>query len=206
MNTDRYRRIDLLIWAFILVIFESIILYAARMPRFAAQPFTVSAAGAIVCIVMMRWGKWCVLHAALSGIVLCVFKGGTLSQYLIYILGNAFCLIALPLLNKTGREKVSKGRYLYLLYGILTLLLMQAGRALISMVLGTPAGQASGFFTTDSLSIVFTLVALFVAKHRDGVYEEQTAWLKRFHENQESQESQENQNKPNPNEERPVEE
>ena len=64
-----YRTIDLMLWAAILVLFEGVILRASRSVFFVDQPFTVSLAGAVACIVYMRWGFWGGIHAFLAGAV-----------------------------------------------------------------------------------------------------------------------------------------
>ena len=176
-----YRSIDLLLWAAILVVFEGVILRAARSLFFADQPFTVSLAGAVVCIVMMRWGAWSGIHAFLAGAVYCLLGGGTWRQLLVYAGGNLLALAALPVMNRIGREELRKSEYLYLGVSLGTLLLMQAGRALLALLLGAAPAEAVRFFTTDSLSAVFTLVIIWIVRRLDGVYEDQRHYLSRFH-------------------------
>ena len=176
-----YRSIDLLLWAAILVVFEGVILRAARSLFFADQPFTVSLAGAVVCIVMMRWGVWSGIHAFLAGAVYCLLGGGTWRQLLIYAGGNLLALAVLPVMNRIGREELRKSEYLYLGVSLGTLLLMQAGRALLALLMGAAPAEAVRFFTTDSLSAVFTLVIIWIVRRLDGIYEDQRHYLSRFH-------------------------
>ena len=176
-----YRSIDLLLWAAILVVFEGVILRAARSLFFADQPFTVSLAGAVVCIVMMRWGVWSGIHAFLAGAVYCLLGGGTWRQLLVYAGGNLLSLATLPVMNRIGREELRKSEYLYLGVSLGTLLLMQAGRALLALLMGAAPAEAVRFFTTDSLSAVFTLVIIWIVRRLDGVYEDQRHYLSRFH-------------------------
>ena len=176
-----YRSIDLLLWAAILVVFEGVILRAARSLFFADQPFTVSLAGAVVCIVMMRWGAWSGIHAFLAGAVYCLLGGGTWRQLLVYVGGNLLSLAALPVMNRIGREELRKSEYLYLGVSLGTLLLMQAGRALLALLLGAAPAEAVRFFATDSLSAVFTLVIIWIVRRLDGIYEDQRHYLSRFH-------------------------
>ena len=58
---------------------------------------------------------------------------------------------------------------------------MQAGRALLALLLGAAPAEAVRFFTTDSLSAVFTLVIIWIVRRLDGVYEDQRHYLSRFH-------------------------
>ena len=186
-SLSAYRAIDLLIWAALLVIFEGVILRASRSLVFVDQPFTVSLAAAIACIVYMRWGYWGGIHAALAGVVYCLLGGGTWKQMLIYAGGNLLSLLAVPVMNRIGREKLRTSQYLYLGVSLGTLMLMQLGRALLAMLMGAGLPEAIRFFTTDSLSAVFTLVIIWIVRRLDGVYEDQRHYLRRFHKEQEKE-------------------
>ena len=182
-----YRSIDLLLWAAILLIFEGIILRAARSLLFVDQPFTVSLAGAITCIVFMRWGAWGGIHAFLAGAVYCLLGGGSWKQLIIYGLGNLLSMAVLPVMSRIGRENLRKTEFLYLGISAGTLLLMQLGRAVLALLFGSGLAEAVRFFTTDSLSLVFTLVIIWIARRLDGVYEDQRHYLRRFHQEQEKE-------------------
>lgn len=176
----RYRRIDLTIFALMVVLFESIVVLAARK-WFPAQPFTVSVVPVVTAIVMMRWGPWAAIHAVLGGIVFCYISGGGAKQYLIYCLGNLFSLAALPLAKMMGgEEEIRASAFKTLGWGLCALLLMQAGRFLIALLLGTPAENAAGFFTTDAVTLLFTLVVLWIVRRLDGVFENQYHYLLRL--------------------------
>lgn len=181
LSFREYRRIDLILWAVMLTIFEAVIIKASN-GWFYDQPFTVSLAAVMTSIVYMRWGVWGGIHAALSGFVFCLFSGGTLNQYIIYTVGNLCSLPAAFLLKKLGHEKVRTGQYLGLIFPALVLVLMQAGRAVVSMLLGASPSGALGFFTTDALSMLFTLIIIWIVRKLDGVYEEQKHYLLRIHE------------------------
>ncbi len=179
-SAGTYRAIDLTLFAIILCVFESVIIRASRSLLFRDQAFTVSLAASIVSIVFMRWGVWGGIHAALAGAVYCLAGGGTLSQFAVYILGNLFSLLAIPFLRKVGSEKVRTNVWLSFALGLIVLLLMQFGRFAVSLVLGIPVAEAFRFFTTDSLSAVFTLVIIWIVRRLDGVWEDQFHYLKRF--------------------------
>lgn len=182
-----YRSIDLLLWAAILLLFEGVILRASRSVFFVDQPFTVSLAGAVACIVYMRWGFWGGIHAFLAGAVYAVLGGGSWKQLLIYAVGNLFSLAIVPVMDRIGKEALRKSQYLYLGISLATLLLMQLGRAVLSLFFGTGPAEALRFFTTDSLSAVFTLVIIWIVRRLDGVYEDQRHYLRRFHQEQEKE-------------------
>lgn len=174
-----YRAIDLTLWALALAVFEFLIVRAANW-WFPGQPFTVSLAAAVTSIVYMRWGWWGGLHAVEAGLVFCYFSGATPAQYLIYCGGNLCSILAVPLLTGLGKERVRTGR-LSLAFPLLVQLLMQGGRALAALLLGARPGTAAGFFTTDSLSLLFTFVIIWIARKLDGVYEDQKHYLLRVH-------------------------
>ena len=129
----------------------------------------------------MRGGYWGGIHAALAGVVYCLLGGGTWKQMLIYAGGNLLSLLAVPVMNRIGRENLRKTTYLYLGVSLGTLMLMQLGRALLAMLMGAGLPEALRFFTTDSLSAVFTLVIIWIVRRLDGVYEDQRHYLSRFH-------------------------
>ena len=174
-----YRAIDLAIMALMLAVFEFLIINAARF-WFSDQLYTVSLAAAVTSIVYMRWGAWGGIHAAEAGAVYCYFAGGTPEQFIIYCVGNLFSLFAVIVLNAVGKEKVRTG-HLSLVFPLLVQLLMHIGRGVAALVFGASPGIAAAFFTTDSLSYLFTFVIIWIARKLDGVYEDQKHYLLRVH-------------------------
>ena len=174
-----YRAIDLAMLGVALAVFEFIIVCAANW-WFPGQPFTVSLAAAMTSIVYMRWGAWGAIHAVEAGFVYGFFSGATWAQLIIYCVGNLFSLIAVLLLKVFGKERVRTG-HLSLIFPLLVQLLMQGGRAAVALFLGAGPGDAVRFFTTDSLSLLFTFVIVWIARKLDGVYEDQKHYLLRVH-------------------------
>lgn len=174
-----YRAIDLAMMGLALAVFEFLIVRAANW-WFPGQPFTVSLAAAIASIVYMRWGFWGAIHAVEAGLVFCFFSGATPRQYVIYCVGNLFSVLAVLLLRRVGKERVRTGP-LSLIFPLLVQVLMQAGRALTALALGSGPASVVGFFTTDSLSLLFTFVIIWIARKLDGVYEDQKNYLLRVH-------------------------
>ena len=158
-SVSAYRGIDLLLWAAILVIFEGIIIHAGRS----------------------------ILYAALAGAVYCLMGGGSREQLLIYAGGNLLSLAVVPLMNRIGKETLRETAFRCLGISLLTVLLMQAGRAIIALLLGASPAEAFRFFTTDALSAVFTLVIVWIVRRLDGVYEDQRHYLRRFHQEEEKE-------------------
>ena len=181
----QYRAIDLAMFGIILVICEFIIVMAARF-WFPGQPFTVSLAAAVTTIVYMRWGYWGGIHAALAGLVFSFFQGASANQYLIYIAGNLLSLVSVPVLIKIGKERVREST-MGMLYPIFVLLLMQTGRAAAALHMGAEPGSVIGFYTTDSLSMLFTFVIIWIARRLDGVWEDQIHYLLRVNAKEEAE-------------------
>lgn len=182
LTLREYRAIDLFLFALMFAVFEFIIVRVANGSLFRDQAFTVSLAAAITSIVYMRWGLWGGIHAALAGFLFCFYSGGSPRQYIIYIAGNLFSLPMALALKKAGPERVRESGWGSMLFPLGVILLMQGGRAAAALCLGAEPGGVLGFFTTDSLSVLFTLVIVWIARRLDGIYEEQTHYLLRLQE------------------------
>lgn len=183
MNRQRtfkeYMIIDITLWAIIMAVFEFLIVMA-RNWWFPTEIYTVSLEAAITAIVFMRWGFWGAIHAVVGGFVFCTFSSANVGQYIIYCVGDLLAVAAVLPLRKLGKEKVRQNVWLTLGFAFLVQLLMQLGRALVAMALGSDLAAAAGFFTADSLSYVFTLVIIWIARKLDGVYEDQKHYLLRL--------------------------
>ena len=177
---QQYRRIDLCLFAVILGISETLIVTAATR-WFADQLYTVSVVGALTAIVLMRWGPYGAIHAVLGGLVFSLLSHGSARQILIYCVGNLLSLAALLPLGRLGKERVRSDGVLSVCFGLLTLLLMQLGRALVALLTGEPFLNCLGFFTTDALSLLFTGLILWIARRLDGIFEDQKHYLLRIH-------------------------
>ena len=178
MSINRYRLIDLGIFAVILIIFESIASKAAL--SFSSQPYSISIVSAITCIIFMRWGIYGCFHAALGGFVFCFVTGGSADQYIIYMVGNLFSAAALLLLKRIGPDRIREKLSLSLLLSVLVSLLMQLGRGIVAVVLGASPDMIAGFVLTDSISTVFAMVIIGITRKLDGVFEDQKSYLIRL--------------------------
>jgi hypothetical protein len=182
---QQYRAIDLGMFALILCVSECLIVNAATF-WFPDQLYTVSVVGAVTAIVLMRWGPWAAIHAVLGALVFCLASRGSGRQYLIYCAGNLLSLGMLVPLKLLGGGRIRLDGFLSVGFGLLTLLLMQLGRALTALVLGAGFPACLGFFTTDALSLLFTGLILWVARRLDGIFENQRHYLLRVHKTEES--------------------
>ena len=182
----QYRTMDLAMFAVMLAVFESLVVIAARR-WFPNEPYTVSVTPAITAIVLMRWGPWAGLHAALGGAVFCMVSGANAGQYAIYVLGNLLSLGALGLVKAYSPEGIRESVLKSLLFGGCVVLLMQLGRAIIALISGADPAAVPGFFTTDAITLLFTLVLIWIVRRLDGMFEEQRHYLHRLHAQEEEE-------------------
>jgi hypothetical protein len=175
----QYRIIDLSLFALIMMLSETVISRAAT-EWLAASEWTVSVVPAVTAIVMVRWGPWCAVHAALGGIVTVLGLKGNVTQFLIYGIGNLAVLAVLPLQKKWGWESLHGNILRDFLFAILTVLAMQAGRAVIALVTGTPPEALPLYITTDIITYLFTALIIWTASRLDGVLEDQPHYVRRI--------------------------
>jgi len=184
LTAEKYRVIDLSLFAVMLIVFESVIVRAATQ-WFPKEAWTVSAVAAITGIVMVRWGLWAGIHAVIGGLVFVLTSRGTGAQYAIYCVGNLAGLAVYPLLKAWGWQGLHGNILRIIAFGGLLLLSMQVGRGLISLIFGASPAAALGFITTDVISYIFTIAILWIVSRLDGMLEDQEHYLKRLNEQQE---------------------
>lgn len=181
----QYRALDLFLFAAMLVFFEALI-HLASTSWFPSQPWTVSLTPAITAVVLIRWGPWGGIHAVLGALVLCLVSMAQPVQYAVYLLGNLFALLALPALKLFGgKGEITARSDKTVLFGLLVLALMQGGRALTALALGYLPTLALGFFTTEVVTDLFTLLILWIVRRLDGMLEDQRSYLRRIAEEEE---------------------
>lgn len=186
MTVGQYRAMDLTLFAAMLAVFENVLVLAATR-WFPNEPYTVSVAPAVTAIVLMRWGPWAALHALLGGAVFCLASGAGPGHYAIYCLGNLLSLLMLLPIRRFTAEGIrqSAGKSLALGGGVC--LTMQLGRAIMAVILGAKPVMAAGFFTTDAITLLFTLVLVWIARRLDGIFEDQRHYLLRVHRQEEGE-------------------
>ncbi len=178
----KYRAVDLFLFGLMLAVFESLIVTASTR-WFPGQPYTISVVPLITAIVLVRWGIWSAVHALAGGAVLCLLSSAAGAQFAIYCIGNCFALLCLPFLSRWRREEGQWTDGLKpVVFGLAVLLLMQTGRMLVSLACGYSLQAAAGFLTTEVITDLFTLIALWIARRLDGVLEDQRHYLARLRE------------------------
>ena len=179
MTVAQYRAIDLTLFALILTVTETVIALAARL-WFPGEIYTVSAVAAVTAIVMARWGPWAAIHAVLGGVVFCRASGAQPWQYAVYCAGNLLGLGGLFVIRALGGgEKLRADGLKCVAYAVSVLLMMQLGRAAVSLAFGVSLADAVGFFASDVLSLLFTALIVWIARRQDGLIENQKRYLLR---------------------------
>ena len=85
-----------------------------------------------------------------------------------------------PVLGPLRPNRAARALRKQLAYGLGVTLLLQAGRFLTAVALGTAADLALGFFTTEAVTLLFTLLILWIVRRLDGVFENQDHYLLRL--------------------------
>ncbi len=174
-----YKSADLMIWIVMLGVFETLICKAGSS-WFPEQPYILSLVPALSVIIYMRWSLWGVMYAAIGGVFTSLGLSGDVKQMIIYAVGNMFSVLVFLFLKTLGKERVRNSFFLSALSALLTALLMQAGRGIVSLVMGSGIAAVADFITTDALSGVFAVIITAVVRRRDGVFEDQISYLVRL--------------------------
>ena len=177
-TVGQYRLIDLGLWLVILAVFENIVVRAA-VRWFPSEPYWVSIVPAVTAIVMMRWGAWGLIHACIGGLVTCIAAGGNHEWYVIYGAGNLLACGILVLFRWIGKDNIQSDTIKSLFCGLLLFLLMQAGKALVSLFFGWKLANTIGMFASEVVTLLFTEVILWIVRRLDGVFEDQRQYLQR---------------------------
>lgn len=179
-----YRSIDLAVLTGLMVVSQAVIQWAVSFWRADMTGFIVSPVAAVVALVMMRWNLWAAIPAALGGLAVSLLSGGSVEQTLIYCVGNLFSLLAFLYLKLLGKERVRTNVVLSLLFALMTQLLMQLGRAGMAAALGHSWNACFDFITTDAMSILFTMVIVWIIRRVEGLFEDQIHYLLRVQKEQ----------------------
>ncbi len=173
----QYRTADLIAFSGICAVCEYLMTLAAQR-WFPEQLYTVSVTAAVCAIVLMRWGAWAGIHAGLGGMVFALASGGNGTQLAIYAVGNLGCLLLLPLLKR--KDRIRGDKLFTALFALAVALVMQLGRGIVAFALGAEASACVGFFTTDALTDLFTMVVVSLTRNLDGIFEDQKSYLLRI--------------------------
>lgn len=180
ITLSQYRTIDLGILSGLMAVSQIVIHLAINRWHAEQTGYIVSPVAAVTALLMMRWGLWAAIPAVLGGVVLNLLSGGTGQQMLIYCVGNLLALLALLYLKALSKERVRRNAALALIFAILVQLLMQLGRAGVAFLLGHSLRACWDFITTDAMSILFTMVIIWIVRRVEGLFEDQKHYLLRI--------------------------
>ena len=184
----QYRNIDLTIFSIILVLSEAVTTLATN-DWFVAQPIAISTTMIFICMVMMRWGGYAIIPAALGGLVFCIASSATLPQYLIYIVGNCGGLVSLLWFKFFKKEDVRKGPFKLTFFVITTYVSIQLARWVLSLPFGARPDTLLVYLGTDIISLLFAAVIMLIMRNVDGMIEDQKSYLFRLQREKEEQNS-----------------
>lgn len=179
MSFRQYRTIDLICFTLILCLTECLIVKATSS-WYADQLYVVSPVAAVVCIVMMRWGPYAAIQAVAGGLIYCLISGGGPQQMAVYAIGNLGGLASLLFFRWKTKEQIRTSTRLTLWFAAVGQIGMLVGRSLVALAAGLGGEAAIALIATDVLSIVFTLVILWVARRVNGLFEDQKHYLFRI--------------------------
>ncbi len=182
----QYRAMDVFFFTALLCLCESLITLGANR-WFPGEPYTLSLTPAVTAIVMVRWGAFASIPAALGAFVFCLASGAAPAQYLVYCLGSLAAMLLLLLRKRWNWRRLHESVLLLMSYAALCTLLMQLGRFLLALALGYPPATCAGFITTDVLSVIFAVLLVWISGRLDGILEDQKDYLIRVQEEQEKE-------------------
>lgn len=175
----QYRSTDLVLWTIMVLVSEAIATVATTK-WFPGQPIAISVSLMFTCVVMLRWGAFAALPAIAGGAVYCLASGAGTEQYVIYIVGNLFALLALLIVRLFGKEQVRTKLLPLLTFTGTAYVAVSLGRGLVSMMFGSEWKMIVAFLTTDVLSLLFAVVVVWLLRNVDGMTEDQKAYLFRI--------------------------
>ena len=184
ITLSQYRTIDLAIMTGLMLVSQFVIHIAISRWYAEQTGYIVSPVAAVTALVMMRWSPWAAIPAVVGGVSLTLLSQGTLEQMLIYGAGNLLSMLMLLYLKLIGKERVRGNVALTLVFAALVQLLMQFGRAAVAFLMGHPLPACWDFITTDAMSILFTLVIIWIVRRVEGLFEDQKHYLLRVQQEQ----------------------
>lgn len=176
MSFKQYRTLDLLIFMGMYALCEYLVIKAATV--WFDEPYSISIMLPLLLIVMMRWDRYAVIHAIAYAVLFVFYQGGSMKQYLIYIIGNLGCMATLIYVYKVGKDRIRKTFFNSAVYLIVGFLTMEVSRGLASMVIShTGPMVILQFLMTDMLSLVFGLLVIIAVRQADGLFQDQKQYL-----------------------------
>lgn len=183
VSYNQYKLVDILLFMVIMTALEAVNVFAIKR-WFPGMLFAVSLMFTVSLIVLVRWNFLAAIFTVSHGVVYCaflsVFQTVGYEEYIIYAVGNSFLLLSWFIFKIIPKEKLFSKWYLTLIYPLTAFVLVLLGRTLVATCFGVGFVEALGsYFFTESLNIVFAIIALLILRRFDGMLEDQKTYLKR---------------------------
>ena len=183
ISYNQYKLVDIMLFMVIMAALEAVNVFAIKK-WFPDMMFSVSLMFTVSLIVLVRWNWLAAIFPVLHGVLYCaflsVFQTVGYQEYIIYAVGNSFLLFSWFLFKLIPKQKLFSKWYLTLIYPVVAFALVLLGRTLTAMCFGTSFTDALGsHFFTESLNIVFAIIALLILRRLEGMLEDQKTYLKR---------------------------
>lgn len=176
MSFKQYRSIDLTLFIVMYAVCEFLVIKAATV--WFDEPYSISIMLPLLLVVMIRWDKYSIINAIVYALLFVYFHKGSLNQYLIYLIGNLGFMATLLLVNKVGKEKITKTFINSMGYALVGFLTMELSRGLAAMIISGEGPQVIvEFILTNMLSLVFSIVVIFIVRRVDGLFMDQKKYL-----------------------------
>ena len=176
MSFKQYRTLDLMIFLCMYALFEYLVIKAATV--WFDEPYSISIMLPLLAIVIMRWDRYALLHAVVYAILFVLYQGGSINQYLIYIIGNLGFMATLIYVYKVGKDRIRSNFFNSAAYLVVGFVTMELSRGIASMIItGAGAGVILQFLMSDMLSLVFGLLVIIAVRKADGLFQDQKQYL-----------------------------
>lgn len=189
ISFKQYRAIDIVMLCIMTAFFEYIVSLATNQ-WFILQAMSVSITLMMTCITAFRWSYYAVFPAVVGSLAYSIASAAEFKQLFAYCGGSVFCIIAIPLLIKMGKEKVRIDFLKRSFFAITVYISMAIGRWLLSLLFEFSLNSLVLLITADILSLLFAIIVLTIVKNLDGILEDQKSYLLRLNkERRETEES-----------------
>ena len=183
ISYNQYKLVDNLLFLVIMVALEAVNVFAIKK-WFPDMLFSVSLMFTVSLIMLVRWNWLAAIFPVIHGVLYCAFLSSfqqvAFQEFIIYPIGNAFLLLTWFIFKFIPKEKLFSKWYMTLIYPLSAFVLVLLGRTVLAVCFGADFLASLGnYFFTESLNIVFAVMALLVLRRLDGMIEDQKSYLMR---------------------------
>ena len=182
LTFKKYRSIDISLFTVIYAVIEALIVYGSSK-WFSHQFYTLSLSVTIVTLVMVRWGIFSMIPCLVGSVVYLLVHSAagnavTYQTAIIYIGSSLSMLVGLLYIKLVTKQKLSD-RKSVACYGLPIVLYITSilARTLISMCFGYGFAIIVNYNFADCLTLLFALVAVYVARRQEGLFIDQKTYL-----------------------------